>query len=143
METLIKSFIEGGLFMWPILAVGLACTAIVVERSIALFKNYKTAPSELRYRVMNYIALNQYNEAKSYVEMSAAGTSLGRIVNSGLTVRHAGGGDEEVQARMDETLSTEISTIDRRTAFLAVYGNVATLLGLLGTVTGMIVSFQG
>jgi biopolymer transport protein ExbB len=143
MQTLIKSFIEGGFFMWPILAVGLAVMAIVAERTVALYKNYKTAPSELRYRVMSFIALNQYTEAKSYIELSAANTPVGRIVTSGLTVRHAGGGDEEVQARMDEALSHEISTLDRRTGFLAVYGNVATLLGLLGTVTGMIVSFQG
>jgi biopolymer transport protein ExbB/TolQ len=73
--------------------------------------------------------------------MTAQGTSLGKIIEAGLSVRQVGGGDEEVQARMDEALANEIGQIDRRTGFLAVYGNVATLLGLLGTVTGLIASF--
>lgn len=143
MDTLIQSFMAGGIFMWAILAVGFAVAAITVERSIALYKSYKSAPSEMRHRLMNFIALGQFQEAKSYIEMSAPNTAMGRIATAGLNVRHAGGGDEEVQARMDEALGAEISQIDRRTGFLAVYGNVATLLGLLGTVTGLIASFSG
>ena len=44
---------------------------------------------------------------------------------------------------MDEELTGEITKIDKRTGFLAMFGNVATLLGLLGTVTGLISSFAG
>jgi biopolymer transport protein ExbB len=143
MDTLIQSFMAGGVFMWAILAVGIAVVAITVERSIALYKSYKFAPADMRHRLMSFIALGQFQEAKSYVDMSAAGTAIGRVASAGLTVRHAGGGDEEVQARMDEALGQEISQIDRRTGFLAVFGNVATLLGLLGTVTGLIASFSG
>jgi len=44
---------------------------------------------------------------------------------------------------MDEQLTKEISYYDKRTGFLSMFGNVATLLGLLGTVTGMIISFSG
>jgi biopolymer transport protein ExbB len=141
--SLIEKMNAGGLFMYIILAVGIVITGMIAERALALFRGYKAAPKDIRFRLMNFIALGQYNEAKAYVEMSAPNTSLGRIVNAGLNVRHAGGGDEEVQARMDEALTHEISVIDRRTGFLAVFGNVATLLGLLGTVTGLIRSFTG
>lgn len=143
MDTLIQSFMAGGIYMWAILAVGIAVAAISVERFIALYKNYKDAPAELRHRLMSFIALGQFQEAKSFVEMSAPNTAMGRIAVAGLNVRNAGGGDEEVQARMDEALGQEISMIDKRTGFLAVFGNVATLLGLLGTVTGLIASFSG
>src|SRR5206468_6888705 len=68
-------------------------------------------------------------------------TNLGRVARMGCHLRANAGGDEELQARMDESLSAEISAIDRRTGFLAMFGNVATLLGLLGTITGMIHSF--
>jgi biopolymer transport protein ExbB/TolQ len=127
MDALIQGFVSGGIFMWPILAVGIFVIAIMVERSMALYKNYKMTPADLRNKLMSYIALGQFNEAKSFVQMTAPGTSLGKVIEAGLSVRQLGGGDEEVQARMDEALSNEIGSIDRRTGFLAVYGNVATL----------------
>ena len=63
------------------------------------------------------------------------------MAETGCNLRAAACGEEELQSRMDEKLSHEISQIDRRTGFLAMFGNVATLLGLLGTITGMIHSF--
>src|SRR5258708_8384904 len=67
--------------------------------------------------------------------------SIGKIAAVGCALGANGAGDEEIQARMEEKLATEISRIDRRTGFLAMYGNVSTLLGLLGTIVGMIHSF--
>lgn len=139
--SMIKFYQAGGFFMHFILLVGFIATGIVIERALALYKNYRQAPADLRNKLLTFISLGQFNEAKAYVEMAAPNTSMGRVVNAGLNVRQAGGGDEEVQARMDEALTQEIGAIDRRTGFLAVYGNVATLLGLLGTVTGLIASF--
>lgn len=139
--SLINAYQAGGIFMHFILLVGFIATGIVIERALALYKNYRQAPADLRNKLLTFISLGQFNEAKAYVEMAAPNTSMGRVVNAGLNVRQAGGGDEEVQARMDEALTQEIGAIDRRTGFLAVYGNVATLLGLLGTVTGLIASF--
>jgi biopolymer transport protein ExbB len=140
-SSLIKFYQHGGFFMHFILLAGFVVTAIVVERALALYKNYKDAPNDLRAKILTFISLGQFTEAKTYVEMSAPNTGMGRVVIAGINVRQAGGGDEEVQARMDEALTAEISGIDKRTGFLAVFGNVATLLGLLGTVTGMITSF--
>ncbi len=139
--SLINAYQAGGFFMHFILLVGFVATGIVIERGIALYKNYRQAPADLRNKLLTFISLGQFSEAKSYVEMAAPNTAMGRVVTAGITVRQAGGGDEEVQARMDEALTQEIGIIDRRTGFLAVYGNVATLLGLLGTVTGLIASF--
>ncbi len=139
--SLIQAYQSGGIFMHFILLTGFIVAAIVVERALALYKNYKEAPADLRTKLLTFISLGQFNEAKSYVEMAAPNTAMGRVVMAGINVRQAGGGDEEVQARMDEALTSEIGNIDRRTGFLAVFGNVATLLGLLGTVTGLNASF--
>ncbi|MBY0515980.1 MAG: MotA/TolQ/ExbB proton channel family protein [Bacteriovoracaceae bacterium] len=139
--SLIKDFQAGGIFMYFILMVGFIVAGIIIERSLALYKAYKAAPADLRTKLLTFISLGQFAEAKAYVEMAAANTSMSKVVIAGLQVRQAGGGDEEVQARMDEALTSEISMIDRRTGFLAVLGNIATLLGLLGTVTGLISSF--
>ncbi len=51
------------------------------------------------------------------------------------------GGKDEVQGKMDEILMHENAVIDRRTGFLTMIGNVSTLMGLLGTISGMISSF--
>jgi len=63
------------------------------------------------------------------------------VVEVGCHIRANAGGEEELQARMDEKLAQEIGSLDKRTGFLAMFGNVATLLGLLGTISGMIRSF--
>lgn len=143
MSSLIKDYQAGGFFMHIILLVGVIVAGIIVERTLALYRSYRRAPSDVRHKLLTLISQGNFAEARAYLDMAAANTSLARVVNAGLQVRQAGGGDEEVQARMDEALTSEISSIDRRTGFLAVYGNVATLLGLLGTVTGLIASFTG
>jgi biopolymer transport protein ExbB/TolQ len=53
------------------------------------------------------------------------------------------GGKEEIQLKMDEILLEENSRVEKRIGFLAMFANVATLLGLLGTITGLIHSFAG
>ena len=53
------------------------------------------------------------------------------------------GGKEEIQLKMDEVLLEENSRVEKRIGFLAMFANVATLLGLLGTITGLIHSFAG
>jgi biopolymer transport protein ExbB/TolQ len=62
-------------------------------------------------------------------------------VIAGATAAYNLGGRDEIQGKMDEVLLHEAAIIERRTSFLPMLGNVATLTGLLGTITGMISSF--
>jgi len=57
-----------------------------------------------------------------------------RLINKGT--------DAEIQAALDEGVLIEVPRIERRIGFLAVIGNVATLMGLLGTITGLIQAFS-
>lgn len=143
MELLLSSFHKGGPFMYCILTFGLLTIGFIVERYIALYKNYNEAPKDFRKNILAFIAGGDFSSAKDYIESSAANTSLGKVAMVACKMRQMGAGDEALQARMDEKLSTEISSIDRRTGFLGMFGNVATLFGLLGTVTGLIGSFAG
>jgi biopolymer transport protein ExbB/TolQ len=68
-------------------------------------------------------------------------TPLTRIVQAGLTKFNRP--DAEVQAAMDEAALRELPKIESRTGYLAMLGNVATLVGLLGTILGLIHSFAG
>jgi len=143
MSSLVLFFHKGGIFMWPILVFLLLTIAFIVERYISLYLRVKFAPVDFRKNILSYLAHGDFKSALSYIELSAKGTSIGKITTVACKLRSVGSGDEALQARMDEQLTKEISSYDKRTGFLSMFGNVATLLGLLGTVTGMITSFAG
>ncbi len=141
--SLIEQFRAGGFFMYFILAFGLLTIGLIVERTIVLYAKYKNVPKDFRKTILTFIAKGDFKGAQDYIQMTAGTTGLGRVANVGCKMRAIGAGDEALQARMDEQLSKEISSLDKRTGFLAMFGNVATLFGLLGTVTGLISSFAG
>ena len=138
--TVIHAFQEGGIFMFFILAFGILTLSIMVERTLALYVKLKTPTDTFRADVLQHIQKGDLQGA-SAIAKAQGETSLGKVIEMGLQIRMNGSGDEELQSRMDESLNHEISNIDRRTGFLAMFGNVATLLGLLGTISGMIHSF--
>ena len=143
MSYLSGFFHKGGFFMYPILAFALLIMGFIIERYVALYIKHKEAPKDFRKNILSFIAKGDFKSAFTYIEMSAKETSIGKITMIACKLRSVWAGDEDLQARMDEQLSREISSYDKRTGFLAMFGNVSTLFGLLGTVTGMISSFAG
>jgi biopolymer transport protein ExbB len=141
--SLIDQFHAGGFFMYFILLFGLLTIAFIGERFMALYVKVKMAPKNFRKTILGFISHGDFKGAEDYISMEAKDTALGQIAAVGCKMRQAGAGDEALQARMDEQLSKEISSLDKRTGFLAMFGNVSTLFGLLGTVTGLISSFAG
>ncbi len=137
---LISAFEGGGVFMYFILAFFVLTVGLITERAIFFALKIKAAPAGFRKTLLASLIRGEFRNAETYAK-SFAQASLARIAAVGAGLRANGAGDEEVQARMDEKLAQEISQIDRRTGFLAMYGNVSTLLGLLGTIVGMIHSF--
>jgi len=137
---IVKAFQGGGAFMFFILGFELLTLSLIAERFQFFKFKVKNPPQNFRGQILSFLSRGDFIGAENFAK-SANGASIGRIAAVGCGLRAKGAGDEEVQARMDETLAREISTIDRRTGFLAMFGNVATLLGLLGTIVGMIHSF--
>ncbi|MCC6277110.1 MAG: MotA/TolQ/ExbB proton channel family protein [Oligoflexia bacterium] len=125
--------------MYFILLFAVGTFGLIFERA-RFFQKIKQPPAGFRQQILNHIVKGDYKGAET-LALSQGETSLGRIVAVGVALRQQGSGDEEIQARMDEKLEAEIGLIDRRVGFLAMFGNVATLLGLLGTIVGMIHSF--
>lgn len=136
---IIQAFREGGPFMYVILAFGLATSAFVIERYYSLYLKLKPIPSDWLQGVRDALMRGEFGQAEKLAVQS--NNPLSPVLIRGCQVMQRGGSEEEVQARMDEELSKGIHKIDRRTAFLSMYGNVATLVGLLGTIVGMIHSF--
>ena len=143
MSQVAAFFHHGGIFMYPILAFAILTLGFIVERYISLYLKHKVAPEDFRRNILGFISRGDFKAAQTYIDMGAKDTSIGKVTSVACKLRSVGAGDEALQARMDEQLSREISSYDKRTGFLAMFGNVATLFGLLGTVTGMISSFAG
>lgn len=138
---IVEKFQEGGFFMYFILVFGVLSVGFMIERVMCLYVRYKTPAADFRLRLLEFISKADFRGAEQYARSVSPQTSLAIVAETGCRLRASAVGEEELQARMDEQLSAEISKLDRRTGFLAMFGNVATLLGLLGTISGMIISF--
>lgn len=135
----VHAFREGGPFMYVILLFGLLTLGFIIERLIFLYGKLAPIPEELVRELRQSLSRGDIAQAESWSMQTRS--PLGKIVARGCQVLRHGGSEEEVQARMDEELSRAIHRIDKRASFLSMFGNVATLVGLLGTIAGMIHSF--
>lgn len=125
--------------MYVIAAFGLFTAGFIIERYTFLYLRYRPAPEGFLQGVRDALMRGDFAQAERWALQTQ--TPLSRIVARGCQIMQRGGSEEEVQARMDEELSKTIHTVDRRVGFLSMFGNVATLVGLLGTIAGMIHSF--
>lgn len=139
--NLIDKFEQGGVFMYFILVVGLYSLYLLIDRAFTLYLRYKPVPATFRAQLATFLKNGDLEGAKNFVRTSKQ-TALSSIIEMAVEMRAAGAGDDELQSRIDEALTERVHKIDKRTAFLAVVGNVATLIGLLGTISGMISSFS-
>jgi len=131
------------IWMWTILAAQIVSVAIIVERSMALFGKRKINQKELSRAIAEDIRSGDLNKALRRSMQLSATEPLGVVASAGIQAAIDMGGKEEIQLKMDEILLEENSRVEKRIGFLAMFANVATLLGLLGTITGLIHSFAG
>jgi biopolymer transport protein ExbB len=124
--------------MWPILALLIITLVITVERTMYLLGS-KVDVERLMSLLKSQIVSGNVRGAISTCE--AAPAPLTRIIAAGL--RRTGGAEHDIQQAMDEEALRELPKIEKRTGYLAMLGNLATLAGLLGTITGLIKSFAG
>jgi biopolymer transport protein ExbB len=135
------AFEQGGIWMYPILLIQIVSIAIIIERTIALFSQRKANQQNFASQFEDNIRRGELEQVVNKASAASAGNSLSKAVVAGAQAAMNFGGREEIQGKMDEVLLHENAMIDRRTGFLTMLGNVATLTGLLGTITGMIRSF--
>ncbi len=144
MEFLTKigmAFEHGGFWMWPILALQISSVAIIAERFYVLFYKRKINQAGFANNFEDKIRRGELDAILNQTSTPAFNEPIVRAAVAGAKAAFNLGGKEEIQAKMDEVLVEENSKLDYRTGFLAMLGNVATLTGLLGTITGMIKSF--
>src|SRR3972149_12259393 len=142
METfvvVVNFFQSGGIFMYPILLTLALGTAIIIERLIYLSKA-KVGEKVLWQKVKAAVAGGRLKEAVQLCEGSRA--PLCQVLKSGREKIHGPWSQEELRGSMEEVILEVVPALERRTHYLPTLANVATLLGLLGTIIGLIQSFQ-
>ena len=138
LKMLADAFHEGGWGMWPILTILMITISIVTERAVVLRKAVIDKDKLLALLSSQISAGNIQGAIKV---CTGNPTPMTRIVQAGLM--RANRTETEIVAAMDEAASREMPQVEKRTGYLAMLGNLATLAGLLGTITGLIKAFAG
>ena len=136
--SVIKFIQNGGFFMYPILLIMFIGLGIAIER-IMFLSRVKKANKELWDAV--YPSIQKGDTEKALKAVKDNETEIGRILEYGLTRNRTAKNVEDVETAMEEALMEVMPRLEARTPFIATFANVATLLGLLGTVQGLIVAF--
>jgi len=135
-QKFLSWFKAGGLVMYPLALLALAALLIALERMFVLWRMGHISKTFTR-KLHELIKSNRVEEAKTLCKNQK--TSLGKILS---TIVENASSKSEAQKSLQRTILTEQAKLEKRMGFLAALGTVAPLLGLLGTVTGMILLFQ-
>jgi biopolymer transport protein ExbB len=112
-------------------------TALLIEHFVNVRKE-KMAPAQVASDLEAYIQNGEYDAALEMCETEQG--YLSNLVGAALRMRHAGFG--EMVNSMEQAATQEQFKVTTKVSYLSLIGNIGPLLGLLGTVTGMIASFQ-
>ena len=134
----VKAFDEGGDTMLAIAFCGLITLFLILERFFALRKLIVDR-DDFNNKISSMILRGDLRQAISFCDNIRA--PLTNVVKSGLEQVLNRRPDEEVQVAMDAAILKESPRVEGWAPFLAVLANVATLIGLLGTIIGLIIAF--
>lgn len=136
--SMIGFFLSGGLFMYPILLVFAVGVAIAVERYVTLTlvtnKNQKVWD-----KVQPLLSKGDFDEARKLTEDDES--TISQVLNIGLSLQGAVRRREDIEIAMEESMMEIVPRLEKRTPYVALASSIATLLGLLGTIMGLIQAF--
>ena len=137
-STVVGFFQNGGLFMYPIVLVLALGLAIAVERY--LFLSMTTAKNKVLWKkITPYLRAGNFSGAVEITSKSKA--AIATIMTYGLNRVRSARRREDIEKAMEESLMEVMPRLEKRTHYLATFANIATLLGLLGTIIGLIRAF--
>lgn len=136
----VNAFQVGGPAMYVIATVGILTVILILERFFTL-RSLTVDKGDFNEHLFGMVLRGDIRQAITYCDSKP--TPLTNTLKSGLVQVMNHRPDEEVQVAMDAAVLRDTPRIEGWTSFLAVFGNVATLVGLVGTILGMIKSFKG
>jgi len=139
MEMIAESFQLGGFWMYIILVVSIVCLGIIIERFVMLIR-YKINGEAFMAQVQKLVMQNNVDRAIKLCN-AAPEKALAKVVKAGL--QRAQKSEVEITNAVEEAILEILPKINKRLPNLPILANVATLMGLLGTIVGMIFAFKG
>lgn len=138
LNPVIHFFQAGGIFMYPIALLLLIGAAIAFERLRFLARSNRENRA-LWAQMVPLMNQRDYAGAEKLAQESPS--SMGKVIAYAFAHSRATGQRAAVEMAIEESLMEVTSLLEKRTHYLAVFANVATLVGLLGTISGLIQAF--
>lgn len=136
--SIVRFFVAGGPFMYPILIVFGVGVAIAIERYITL-TNVRRRNEGMWSKLQPALAEGDFDKAR---EMTGSDDStVSKLLSMGLARQGAVRRREDIEIAMEESMMEIIPQLEKRTSYVALGASIATLLGLLGTIMGLIQAF--
>jgi biopolymer transport protein ExbB/TolQ len=137
-DTAVKFFQDSGLFIYPSLLIMSVGLAIAIERFVFL-QRARAQNSRTWAQLQPLLQAGRFKEAHQASAKSDA--AVGQIVAHGLDRMQSPGRREDIDAAMEEGMMQIVPRLEKRTHYIATFANVITLVGLLGTIIGLIKGF--
>ena len=136
--SIVSFFSTGGVFMYPILLVFAIGVAIAVERFVTL--TLVTNENQTVWNKIQPLLLEgDFDQARKMTDENQS--TISKVLSMGLARQGAVRRREDIEIAMEESMMEIIPQLEKRTPYVALASNVATLLGLLGTIMGLISAF--
>lgn len=137
-NTVVRFFQDGGPFMYPIGIVLVVGLAVVIERWVFL-THAKSANRRAFERIMPLLKKRDF---KGVLEVGKTSTApISRMIAAGVARMESSQRRDDIELAMEEGVMEATPRLEKRTPYLATLANIATLLGLLGTIIGLIAAF--
>ena len=138
-DILLEQYRLGGVFMHPISIVFAVSIAIAAERVVRLMFQYGVDGASFMFEVQKHVLANDVDGAIRLCNSSRTAV-LPRVIKAGL--QRASRDEGQIQNAVDAASLEVVPRLERRLHYMALNANLATLLGLLGTISGLIHSFS-
>jgi biopolymer transport protein ExbB len=136
--SIVSFFLSGGIFMYPILLVFAIGFAVAVERYITL--SLVTKKNQVVWQEIQPL-LSKGEFDKAYKMTTEDESTIAQVLNMGLSLQGAVRRREDIEIAMEESMMEIVPRLEKRTPYVALASSIATLLGLLGTIMGLIQAF--
>ncbi|MCW9015088.1 MAG: MotA/TolQ/ExbB proton channel family protein [Gammaproteobacteria bacterium] len=137
-ESMVRFFQTGGAFMYPILIVFTIGLAIAMERWVKL-TSVRRINSKMWDQVHPVLEEGDFDKAREII--ADDDSTISNLLNMGLARQGSVRRRDDIEIAMEESMMEIIPQLEKRTPYVALFSNISTLLGLLGTIMGLIEAF--
>jgi len=138
MDTLIRFFQDGGVFMYPIAVILVIGLSIAMERLLSI----SSAKRKNRAAFEDMLPMIQRKDFKAALKYAGQSDSdIANIYGAGIARMPSSSRREDIEYAMDEGLMETTPKLEKRTGYIGTLANISTLMGLLGTIIGLIAAF--